>query len=79
MSKILAYFIGGSHDLEKRWIEEKLHCCEMPELFARQPAYVVRQDRDGRAEEVLCKVERYQRIARLHGRRDAYVYECTNE
>lgn len=78
MKKILAYFVGGSHDLEKRWLEENRHYCEMPELFDDRPAHVVNQDIDGRATEVLCKVERYQRVARLR-RRDAFVYECINE
>jgi hypothetical protein len=78
MSKVLAYFIGGSHDLEKLWVEERLHHVEMTEVLTEYP-YVIREDSQGRAKEVICKVEVYQRIARLHGRRDAYVYECSNE
>ena len=77
MSKILAYFVGGSHDLEKRWLDEKLHHVEMPELMEELPR-VTCCDRDGRPTEVLCKVERYQRVARLH-RHDAFIYECMNE
>ena len=78
MSRVLAYFIGGSHDLEKRWIEEHLHCCEMPELLGKEPHYVG-WDEQARPDQVLCKVERYHRIARLRSRRNAYVYECINE
>lgn len=77
MSKILAYFIGGSHDLEKRWLDEKLHHVDMPELMGELP-HVVSCDLDGRATEVLCKVEHYQRVARLR-RHDAFIYECMNE
>ena len=77
MSKILAYFVGGSHDLEKRWLDEKRHHVEMPVILEELP-YVVSCDRDGRATEVVCKVERYQRVARLH-RRNAFIYECINE
>lgn len=77
MSKVLAYFIGGSHDLEKRWIEERFHHIDMPELFADMP-YVTAVDIDGRPTNIICKVERYQRVARLRNRK-GYVYECTNE
>ena len=77
MAAVLAYFIGGSHDLEKHWVEEHLHHVEMAELMGDMP-YLINHDHLGKATEVISKIEHYHRIARLrHGK--GFVYECSDE
>jgi len=78
MNKILAYFIGGSHDLTKMVLNADMHHIERPQLMGDEPHYVG-YDHNGQPDKVICKVERYQRTHRLRGQRNAFVYECINE
>ena len=73
MSRVLAYFVGGSHDLEKRWVDEKRQVWDLPE-YMNDP-HPVRWAAGEQVTEAVYNVERYVRICRLRGQRDAYVYE----
>ena len=74
MSKVLAYFIGGSHDLSKRWLEDRCQCYEVPKL-CEAPHPVAWRHNDGCVTEAIFTIERYVRVCKLRGQRDAYVYE----
>ena len=76
------YFIGGSHDLQKMWLDKNLHYVEIPMFKAAASVAATREavsfNWDGRATEMVCTVERYRRTARLRTR-DAYIYELIDE
>lgn len=74
MSRVIAYFIGGSHDLEKRWVDKKLHHIEMAAIDS-DPPVVEWNIMTPVPSKAVYSIERYYRIARLRGRQEGYVYE----